>query len=134
MKKSCNNRNLNQTNAKNEIIKMTEKEKLVLILKTGLVLMCGMNMYTCFYLDIALIKSINFGVVFLILAILLYRTAMREIQKKMPVLFTEAFLFGIVVMELMSFFDNKSIMEYMVYAETAFYFFMLIFLFPKKNH
>ena len=66
MKKSCNNRNLNQTNAKNEIIKMTEKEKLVLILKTGLVLMGGMNMYTCFYLDIALIKSINFGVVFLI--------------------------------------------------------------------
>ena len=43
MKKSCNNRNLNQTNAKNEIIKMTEKEKLVLILKTGLVLMCGVN-------------------------------------------------------------------------------------------
>lgn len=108
MKKSCNNRNLNQTNAKNEIIKMTEKEKLVLILKTGLVLMCGMNMYTCFYLDIALIKSINFGVVFLILAILLYRTAMREIQKKMPVLFAVAFLLGIVVMAWIGFLWNKN--------------------------
>ena len=108
MKKSCNNRNLNQTNAKNEIIKMTEKEKLVLILKTGLVLMCGMNMYACFYLDIALIKSINFGVVFLILAILLYRTAMREIQKKMPVLFGVAFLLGIVVMARIGFLWNKN--------------------------
>lgn len=113
MKKSCNNRNFNQTNIKNERIQMTEKEKLVLISRTILAHMCGMNVYACFCLGFTLIKSISFDVVFLILAILMYRTAMRKVQKTMPVfvvafLFAFAFLLGVVVMAWIGFLWNKN--------------------------
>ncbi len=109
---------------------MTEKRFIADIVGTFFI---GTGIYALFYFGFIWF-AIVCCVVTLFGSIWEYRKTTPEIQKLMPVKFTEAFLFGIVVMELMSFFDNKSIMEYMVYAETAFYFFMLIFLFPKKNH
>lgn len=93
----------------------------------------GTGIYAMFYFGITWF-AIVCCVVTLLGSIWECRKTTPEIQKLMPVKFAEAFLFGIVIMGLLSLFDNKSIMEYMVYAETAFYFFMLIFLFPKKNH